>query len=94
MLAKSKTPHVFFQITKFARSEENMIRAYRVLIERVPLLKDLSEQGDAESLNLLYKNVRPSFCHCSLLFNTMFGSYAKVLIWPGEMTPAISRPLL
>ena len=27
MLAKSKTPHVFFQITKFTRSEENMIRA-------------------------------------------------------------------
>ena len=68
-----------------------MIQSYRGLIECVPFLKGLSEQGDAESLNLLYKNVHPLFCHCSHPFNAVFVSCAKVPIWPGEMTPAISR---
>jgi hypothetical protein len=71
-----------------------MIRSYRELIKRVPLLKDLSEQGDAESLEALYKNVSPLSYHCSHSFHAKFGSYAKVPIWPGETTPAISKPLL
>lgn len=44
-------------ITKFDHSEKNLIRSYEELVKRVPLLKDLSEQGDAESLEVLYKNV-------------------------------------
>jgi hypothetical protein len=44
-------------ITVFDHSEKIMIRSYEELVKRVPLLKDLSEQGDAESLEVLYKNV-------------------------------------
>jgi hypothetical protein len=70
-----------------------MIRSYRELIKRVPLLKDLSEQGDASSLKLLYKNVSPLSHYYSHSFNTTVGSCAKEPTWPGEMTPAISKPL-
>jgi hypothetical protein len=41
----------------FDHRENCMIRSYDELIKCVPLLKDLSEQGDAESLEALYKNV-------------------------------------
>jgi hypothetical protein len=34
-----------------------MIRSYEELVKCIPLLKDLMEQGDAESLDVLYKNV-------------------------------------
>jgi hypothetical protein len=54
-----------------------MIRSYQELVKRVPLLKDLSEQGDIESLELLYKNVRPLSCHCSHPFNTSFWQLRK-----------------
>jgi hypothetical protein len=35
-----------------------MLRSYAELIKRVPLLKHLVEGGDAEALEVLYKNVR------------------------------------
>lgn len=38
-------------------SEKHMIRSYEELVKSIPLLKDLMEQGDAESLDVLYKNV-------------------------------------
>jgi hypothetical protein len=45
-----------------------MIRSYEELIKCIPLLKDLMEQGDAESLNVLYKNVSFSLAMvCTLL---------------------------
>jgi hypothetical protein len=34
-----------------------MMQSYKVLIQWVPILKDLSEQGDTESLEIIYKNV-------------------------------------
>jgi len=34
-----------------------MMRSYEVLVQWVPILKDLGDQGDAESLEILYKNV-------------------------------------
>ena len=34
-----------------------MMRSYEVLVQQVPILKDLGDQGDAESLEILYKNV-------------------------------------
>jgi hypothetical protein len=34
-----------------------MIQSYKELVKHVPLLKDLSDQGDVESLEVLYKNV-------------------------------------
>lgn len=44
-------------MTVFDHRENCMIRSYDELIKCVPLLEDLSEQGDAESLEALYKNV-------------------------------------
>jgi len=41
----------------FDHRENSMIRSYNELIKCIPLLKDLSEQGDTESLEALYKNV-------------------------------------
>lgn len=35
-----------------------MLRAYESLVNYVPLIKRLVEQGDAGSLDALYKNVR------------------------------------
>jgi hypothetical protein len=34
-----------------------MMWSYKVLIQWVLILKDISEQGDTESLEILYKNV-------------------------------------
>ena len=44
-------------MTVFDHSEKNLIQSYEELVKRVPLLKDLSKQGDIESLEVLYKNV-------------------------------------
>jgi hypothetical protein len=35
-----------------------MLRSYDELIRRVPLLKHMVEEGEAEALEALYKNVR------------------------------------
>jgi len=34
-----------------------MMRSYEVLVQWVPILKDLGNLGDAELLEILYKNV-------------------------------------
>jgi hypothetical protein len=56
---KSKPLSLLYHIgiTSFYPSEQNMMRSYEVLVQWFPILKDLSEQGDAESLEILYKNV-------------------------------------
>jgi hypothetical protein len=44
-------------MASFYHSEQSMMRSYEALVQWVPILKDLSDQGDAESLEMLYKNV-------------------------------------
>jgi hypothetical protein len=66
-----------------------MIRSYEELVKRVPLLKDLSEQGDAESLEVLFKNVSLPSCNYLHVSNAVFFSCARDLTWPGLTTPAI-----
>jgi hypothetical protein len=46
-----------------ANRQEALMRSYRELIKRIPLVKTLVEQGEIESLEALYKNV----CTSSLL---------------------------
>jgi hypothetical protein len=40
--------------------DDRMLRSYNELITRVPLIKILTESGDAESLDSLYRNVSVS----------------------------------
>lgn len=74
----------------FDHRENGMIRSYNELIKCVPLLEDLSEQGDAESLEALYQNVS-SHLAALCAFNTAFSSCAKDPTWPGLMIRAISK---
>jgi hypothetical protein len=46
-----------------ANRQEALMRSYRELIKRIPLVKTLIERGEIESLEALYKNV----CTSSLL---------------------------
>jgi hypothetical protein len=71
-----------------------MIQFYEELVKGIPLLKDLSEQGDAESLEVLFKNVSlPSYNYLHVS-NAVFFSCARDLTWPGLTTPAILNLLL
>jgi hypothetical protein len=45
------------RITSFDHSEKAMMQSYEALVQWVLILKDLSNLGNAESLETLYKNV-------------------------------------
>lgn len=55
--SKPLSPLYHFEMASFYHSEQSMMRSYEALVQWVPILKDLSDQGDAESLEMLYKNV-------------------------------------
>jgi hypothetical protein len=65
-MRKLKAPQsIFFQMHEPHRNtepantyrEDAMLRSYGELIKRIPLVKSLVEDGTAETLEALYKNV-------------------------------------
>jgi len=69
------------------------MRSYEVLVQWSRFSKIFGDQGDAESLEILYKNVSFYFCAYLDVSATIFSSYARELTWRGETTQAISRLL-
>jgi hypothetical protein len=66
-------------ITVFDHSEKAMMQSYGELIKSVPVLEDLSEQGDIKSLEVLYKNVSVHLATICQILVPYFFSYARDL---------------
>ena len=72
-----------------------MARSYNELVKRMPVVKTLTEQGDTDALENLYRNVHLHFSHvCVYTYSNGCCSCAKVLIWPVATMLEVSNPQL